>query len=387
MGAVVQDRFTIGVEEEFLTVDAKSLELRPRADRVLAATRPVLGSAVQAELNLAQIEVATPVCDSLDVLEAELRRARAALAAGAATRNSAIVATGTHPCAQWVSQAITPADRYLELEEDYQQLAREQLICGCHVHVGIDDPDRAIRIMDRVRSWVPVLLAFAANSPYWQGVDTGYASYRTQVFDRWPTAGPAPLCGDRAGYERMVSELVEVGMIADETYVYWHVRPSSQYPTLELRAADVALCVDDAVTLAALFRALVRTCDHHLDREPCVFPSHELVRAATWRASRYGLDGSLIDLRCGDEVPAADMVRRLLTHVRPDCDSHDEWRTLVDRVETTIARGNGAQRQRDAFAETGSLRGVTQMTVQQPARRSVPLRIRTADGPRAGAFA
>src|SRR3954452_14175070 len=228
MGAVVQDSFTIGVEEEFLTVDAKSLELRPRADRVLAATRRVLGPAVQTELNLAQIEVATPVCDSLDVLEAQLRRARTVLAAGVATRNSAIAATATHPCAQWVSQVITPADRYLGLEEDYQQLAREQLICGCHVHVGIDDPDRVIRIMDRVRSWVPVLLAFAANSPYWQGVDTGYASYRTQVFDRWPTGGPAPLCGDRAGYERIVSELVEVGMIADETYVYWHVGPSSR---------------------------------------------------------------------------------------------------------------------------------------------------------------
>src|SRR3954470_9807896 len=250
MGAVVQDRFTIGVEEEFLTVDAKSLELRPRADRMLAATRRVLGPAVQTELNLAQIEVATPVCDSLDVLEAQLRRARTALAAGAATRNSAIAATATHPCAQWVSQVITPADRFLGLEEDYQQLAREQLICGCHVHVGINDPDDRVRVMDRVRSWLPVLLAFAANSPFWQGVDTGYASYRTQVFDRWPTAGPAPICGDHEGYESLVGELVELGMIPDQSYVYWHLRPSGRYPTLELRVADVALSADGAVALA-----------------------------------------------------------------------------------------------------------------------------------------
>src|SRR4051794_40863938 len=260
MGAAVQDSFTIGVEEEFLTVDAKSLELRPRADRVLAATRRVLGRAVQAELNLAQIEVATPVCDSLDVLEAQLRRARTALAAGAATRNSAIAATGAHPCAQWVSQAITPADRYLGLEEDYQHLAREQLICGCHVHVGIDDPDDLVRVMDRVRSWVPVLLAFGANSPFWQGGDTGYSSYRTQVFDRWPTGGPSPVCGDRAGYEAVVSELIELGMIPDDSYLYWHLRPSGRYPTLELRVADVALTAEDAVALAALFRALVRAC-------------------------------------------------------------------------------------------------------------------------------
>src|SRR4051812_22944957 len=373
MGAVVQDGFTIGVEEEFLTVDAKSLELRPRADRVLAATRHVLGPAVQTELNLAQIEVATPVCDSLDVLEAQLRRARTVLAAGAATRNSAIAATGSHPCARWVSQEITPADRYLGLAEDYQQLAREQLICGCHVHVGVDDPDRAIRIMDRVRSWVPVLLAFAANSPYWQGVDTGYASYRTQLFDRWPTAGPAPVCGDRAGYESVVSGLVRVGMIEDESYIYWHVRPSSRYPTLELRVADVALNVEDAVTLAALFRALVRTCDQDIDHEHDELPPHELVRAATWRACRYGLDDSLIDLVQGDEAPATDMVRRLVAYVQPGCDGADDWRTLSDRVETTIARGNGAQRQRATFAETGSLRDVTEMIVRETAAPPDPI--------------
>jgi carboxylate-amine ligase len=366
----MRTNFTVGVEEEYLTVDRRSLELRPRGDRILSAARPVLGGAVQAELNLAQIEAATPVCTSISQVELQLRRVRSAIAGAASARGSAIAATGTHPCAEWMTQAITPTDRYLGLEQDYQQLAREQLICGCHVHVGIEDPDALVRVMDRVRSWVPVLLAFGANSPFWQGVDTGYASYRTQVFDRWPTAGPGPVCGDRAGYDRVIGELVALGMIPDETYVYWHLRPSSRYPTLELRVSDVALTVDDAVALAALFRALVRACHGELRRPAPAHPGNEAVRAATWRACRYGLEGTLIDLVEAAEVPAHELVRRLLAYVRPSCEEHGEWEEVSQKVEAVLARGNGAQRQRRALLETGSLRDVTRMIVDQTVSRT-----------------
>jgi glutamate---cysteine ligase / carboxylate-amine ligase len=371
----MQTRFTVGVEEEYLTVDRRSLELRPRGDRVLAASRPVLGTAVQAELNLAQIEVATPVCTSISEVETQIRRIRSALAAAAASRSTALAATGTHPCADWTAQAITPTDRYLDLEQDYQQLAREQLICGCHVHVGIEDPDALVQVMDRVRSWVPVLLAFAANSPYWQGVDTGYASYRTQLFDRWPTGGPSPVCRDRGGYERTIGQLVRLGMIKDETYVYWHLRPSGRYPTLELRVADVALGVEGAAALAALFRALVRTGHGELGGRTPELPGHEAVRAATWRACRYGLEGPLIDLVRAEEVAAPELVGRLLEHVRPSCVEHGDWDEVSQRVEAVLARGNGAQRQRRALLETGSLREVTRMIVEQtdPTTASVRL--------------
>ena len=182
-----------------------------------------------------------------------------------------------------------------------------------------------------------------------------------------------------SGYEHAVSRLVSVGMIADESYIYWHVRPSSHHPTLELRVADVALNVDDAVTLAALFRALVRACDRDLETVQHDFPPHELVRAATWRACRYGLDGSLIDLVHGDEAPGADMVKRLVAYVQPGCDGRDDWRALSDRVELTLARGNGAQRQRATFAETGSLRDVTQMIVKETAAPPDPIDSLTYD--------
>jgi carboxylate-amine ligase len=366
----MQNEFTVGVEEEYLTVDQFSLELRPRGDRILSAARRALGPAVQAELNLAQIEAATPVCTSISEVELQIRRMRTAVAAAASSRGAAIAATGTHPWAEWITQAITPTHRYLELEQDYQQLAREQLICGCHVHVGIDDPDALVQVMDRVRSWVPVLLAFAANSPYWQGIDTGYASYRTQVFDRWPTAGPSPVCGDRSGYDRVIGELAALGMIPDETYVYWHLRPSSRYPTLELRVSDVALTVEGAAALASLFRALVRTCHNELCGRASTLPRHEAVRAATWRACRYGLDGSLIDLVRTEEVPAPELVRRLLRYVRPSCEDHDEWEEIFERVEAILTGGNGAQRQRRALLETGSLRGVAQMIVDETASRT-----------------
>jgi carboxylate-amine ligase len=220
-------------------------------------------------------------------------------------------------------------------------------------------------VMDRVRSWVPVLLALSANSPYWQGTDTGYASYRTEVFDRWPTVGPPPICGDRDGYERVVGQLVALGVVADPTYVYWHVRPSCRYPTLELRVTDVAMTVDEAVALALLFRALVRTEARRPDRGTGALPGHELVRAATWRACRYGLDGTLIDLVRGEEAPAHAVVHRLLDHVRADCEDHGEWVELSERVGAILANGNGAQRQRAALRATGSLRSVTRMIVER----------------------
>jgi glutamate---cysteine ligase / carboxylate-amine ligase len=361
----MDDDFTVGVEEEYLTVDAASLELRPWGDRVLAAARPALGPGVQAELNLAQIEIATPVCRSSAEIDTEIRRARAALGRAAASRQAAVAATGTHPDGCWLQQAITPVDRYLDIARDYQQLAREQVICGCHVHVGIGDPDRAVRVMDRLRSWVPVLLALSANSPYWQGTDTGYASYRTEVFDRWPTAGPPPVCGDREGYERVVGELVALGMIPDPTYVYWHLRPSCRYPTLELRVADVAMTVDEAVTLAGLFRALVRTVSRRLDHERYAFPRHELVRAATWRACRYGLEGPLIDLVRGEEASAHELVHRLLDYIRADCEEDGEWTELSGRVGAILIAGNGAQRQRAVLRATGSLASVTRMIVER----------------------
>jgi carboxylate-amine ligase len=360
---------TLGVEEEYLVVDAATGDLCPRGTVLLDAAQADLGPTVQTEMNLCQVEICTPICHSLDEAGAHLAAIRTAMGAAARRRGLAIAATGSHPDAAWEQQAITPRPRYLELEERYQQLAREQLVCGCHVHVGIDDPDDVIRALDGVRPWIPTLLALSANSPYWQGADTGYASYRTQVFDRWPTGGPAPVCHDRAGYDAAVAELVEVGMIADASYLYWHVRPSTRYSTLELRVGDVPLDVEGSLMLAGLFRALVATA--LVDRrgpqdDP---PGDGLLRAATWRASRSGLEGPLIDPLALDEVPAPRLVRRLLRHVRPAAKALGDWDQLQDLVERVLREGNGAQRQRAALLRAGGdLQAVTRMVVETTTR-------------------
>lgn len=356
------DSPTVGVEQEFLTVDSDGFELRPLAHRIRWASHRTMGDVVQHELSLAQIEIATPVCSTLDEVEVELRRGRIALSDAASTQGAAIASTGTHPNGDWMDQAITPMARFLEMEEDYQQLAREQLICGCHVHVAIDDPDLMIRVMDTIRPQVPVLLALAANSPFWMGVDTGYASFRTQIFDRWPTAGPPPVCRDRLGYERHVDRLIDIGLIPDSTYLYWHLRPSSHYPTLELRVTDACLTTEETTMIAALFRSLVRTAIAR-DREVHDPPSQVLLRAAVWAASRYGLDGPSFDLLVGDRAPAPIVVRRLLTRQRADLELHGEWDRVHAIVDAVLRRGNGAHRQRVAVRTTGCLDEVTRMIV------------------------
>ena len=205
--------FTIGVEEEYQIVDATTLALRPRAERILPIARRTVGGEVQPELVESQIEIGTPVCETLDDVRTELVRLRAAVVAAAAETGSHIAALGTHPFTDWIGQTITPGARYQRLEDDYQQLAREQLICGCHVHVCVPDRELRIRVLDRVRVWLHVVLAVTANSPFWLGADTGYASWRCSVFGRFPMTGVPPELGTVAAYDALVRDLQAVGAI------------------------------------------------------------------------------------------------------------------------------------------------------------------------------
>ena len=347
--------FTVGVEEEYLIVDAATRELRPRAEAVLPAARRVLGDQVQPELSLSQIEVETAVCHTLDEVRAGLVRLRSGVLAAAEEAGSLVVASGTHPFSDWRNQALTPKDRYLALGRDFRLLAWEQLISGCHVHVGMDDPDDAIAVMDHCRPWLPTLLALSANSPFWEGVDSGYASYRTQVFDRWPVTGPPPVLGSRATYDRVVEDLVATGAIAEETKLYWDMRPSARFPTVEFRICDVCLTVDEAVMVAGLIRSLVRTCHTRAQAgEPTPAVRPEVVRAARWRAARDGLDGDLVDLETCWARPAAEVVGELLDFLRPDLEDAGEWDEVSALTAHTLERGTGARRQREVSERTGS---------------------------------
>ncbi len=362
------EAFTVGVEEEFHLVDAKTFELQPASEPVVAAVREHVGEQAQPEMLADQIEVETEICDTLDEVRAELTRLRRHVAEAAEAQGRCILASGTHPFSSFEGQRITRKERYLMLEHDYQQLAREQHICGSHVHVGISDADVAVRVMDRTRPWLAVLRALAANSPFWQGDDTGYASYRTEVFDRWPTTGtPAPL-GSRAAFDALVDALLATEVMRDAGALYWDIRPSARYATLELRVADVGTTVDEDVMLAGLFRSLVRRC--HADVEkgvPVRHPPPDVVRLARWRAARDGLEGSLLDPLEGRPVPARSAVARLLDFVSDDLEAHGEWDEVSDLVGRQLAHGSGARRQR-AAAE----RGGTAEVVADLAARTVP---------------
>jgi carboxylate-amine ligase len=266
-----------------------------------------------------------------------------------------IVATGTHPFSSWEQQCVhREIERYARMEERYQVVARQQVICGCHVHVGIGDPELAIEVMNRSLMWLPALLALSANSPYWHGVDTGFASYRTEVWERWPTSGMPPPVTDRAQYDALIDELREIDAIEDATHVYWFVRPSANYPTVEYRPCDVCLEVDDAVAIAALVRALAWTTARDArDGRASACCSHAVMEAAFWRAARYGLDGELVDVIARTVRPATDVVAALLEYVDGGLDAHGDRELVHAQVGEILRRGNGATRQRRAAADAG----------------------------------
>jgi glutamate---cysteine ligase / carboxylate-amine ligase len=346
------DGTTLGVEEEFQIVDRATGDLVPRSDELVPAAQRVLGDRVTAELNRCQIETATDVCADLGAVRAELVRLRQGVDRAAAELGCGILPLATHPWSSWRDQEVEASRaRFRQMEDRYQRVARQQVICGCHVHVGIGDPDRTVEVMTRVRPWVPTLLALAANSPYWGGEDTGYDSFRLEVWERWPTAGLPPALADRAAYDVVVDELRDADAIDDATHLYWYLRPSDRYPTLEFRATDVCLDVDSAVCLAGLARALVRTClaECQVGYAPEV-PSPQLLGAALWRAARYGLGGDLVSPVTGEPRPAAAVVRELLAWVGDALNDLGDRDEVTDLVEAVLERGNGARRQREARA-------------------------------------
>jgi carboxylate-amine ligase len=346
---------TFGVEEEFLVVDALDGELVPRSKELLPEARQFLGEEVSPELNLCQIEVGTPVCQETAELREHLARLRRGLCLAGTDLDLRIAATGTHPFTSWTEQEIDlSSERFSRIEDVYRIVARQQVICGCHVHVGIDDPDLTIQVMNHVRPHLGTLLALSANSPFWQGLDTGYDSYRMQVWERWPTAGLPPVLADRADYDELVTRLQGVGAIEDATFLYWHVRPSAHYPTLEFRIGDVCLHVDDTVAYAALIRGLAwSTAMRCLEGRRPEVPEDDLILSAIWRAGRYGVSDQLVSPNDWCLKPAVDVLSETLDFARPGLDAHDDWELVRDWVARVLREGNGATRQRQAFQRDG----------------------------------
>jgi carboxylate-amine ligase len=355
--------FTIGVEEEFLVVDGATGALRPEGPALLPEARARLGDDVHPELHSSQLEINTEVESTLAGVRRDVTNLRRGLSAVLAEHGYRLAASGTHPFSTWREDPDVHPE-YAVLEREYQQLAREQIICGVHVHVGVEDPELAIRVVNDVGPWLSPLIALAANSPFWGGRDTGYASYRTELWRRWPMAGtPAPFA-DRAAYDALVDTLCRTGSIDDHARIYWDVRPSAKFPTVEFRVADVGLTVDDTVMVAGLVRGLVVTAVAGAGAEPRpVRP--ELIRAATWRAARYGLGGELVDVEAGEAVPAGEMIDRFLDRLRPALADLGDWDEVSELVARVRARGTGADRQRRVLSDTDDQRAVVNFIVEE----------------------
>ena len=313
------------------------------------------------------METNTAVVRSLTDLRDELLRLRKDLSEVAGRENLGVAAVGTAPRSTYADFELTSTGRYSRMQEQYRLLVDEQLICGTQIHVGIADRDVAVEVGQRIARDLPVLLALSASSPYWNGQDTGYASIRTTIWQRWPSAGSPGRLSSAAEYDQLVADLISSGVIADAKMAYFDVRPSSHAPTLELRVCDACPLVDDAVLVAGLFRAMTRSAELDIEAgRPFTAPPAPLHRAGIWQAARSGLSRQLVDgTGTPRPRPAHDVVRDLVTRLRPQLEEFGDWETVSDLAESVLARGNSADRQRAAFAERGRLEDVMQLVVAE----------------------
>lgn len=355
---------TLGAEEELHLIDLERWQLAARAPQLLGK----LPSAnYSAEIQRTTVETNTDVVSSLPDLRTELLRLRKGAVDVAAKEGLGIAAVGTAPRSEFRDFELTATGRYGRMQEQYRLLVDEQLICGTQIHVGVEDRDLAVEITQRIAKRLPVLLALSASSPYWNGLDTGYASIRTIIWQRWPSAGATGPLPNAAAYDELLNDLIASGVIADSKMAYFDVRPSSHAPTLELRICDACPLVDDAVLIAGLFRAMVRDAEKEIERGlPRDVRPLPLHRAAIWQAARGGLSGKLLDDSDHPRpVPAHEVIRGLVTDLRETLEELGDWDEVGELTETALARGNSADRQRAAFVQHGDLSDVMKSVVEE----------------------
>ncbi|GAA3386599.1 carboxylate-amine ligase [Cryptosporangium minutisporangium] len=348
-------RATVGVEEEFLLLDPVTGENVPLVEQLLAKLPDDLRDRTRLEFRHCMLELVTaPAVDLTDVRE-QLNRLRSAAASAATSVGAGVAPVAATPVADTDRQA-TDDERFAAIARHYGPIAHDPAVCGCHVHVGVPSRAAAIDVCRRIRPWLPVVQALAANSPLYLGADTGYASWRSVQLDRWPSLGPIPHLESVDDYDRAVAALVASGAMLDETMVLWHVRPSATYPTVEVRVADVCPTVDDTVLVAGLVRGLVATALGSSSDAGRV-PDH-LLHAAHWNAARTGLTGTLLDPRDGRARPAWSLVDELVDTIGPELRRHGDLDVVTAQLERLRRDGTGADRQRRTLARTDSIAAV-----------------------------
>ncbi|MGR7027306.1 carboxylate-amine ligase [Geodermatophilus sp. URMC 62] len=380
---------TVGVEEELLVVDPSGVPVPLGPEALVVASRRGEGETPEEhdrashageegrgespghlvpELMQQQLELGTRVCTDLAEVTGELRYWRGRADAAARAVGARVAALASSPVA--VEPVTTPGERYEEMAATFGLTALEQLTCGCHVHVSVADDEEGVAVLDRIRTWLPVLTALTVNSPFWLGRDSGYASFRSQSWNRWPSSGATEPFGDAATYHRVVADLVATRTIVDAGMVYFDARLSQSWPTVEVRIADVCLRVEDAVTHTGLVRGLVETAAREW-RAGRAAPGarSELLRVAAWRAGRSGTTGELVHPLTGRPAPAADVVTALLEHVTPALEETGDHARVSEGVAEILARGTGADLQRRVHRDTGELAAVVRAAVDVTAGR------------------
>ncbi len=346
------DQYTLGVEEEYMLLDGESFDLVQHVDTVLsAAQNGELTDRIGPELMQSVVEISTPVCKSVAGVDAELRKLRGLVSRIAGERGMRVGSAGTHPFSLFERQRITARDRYRNLVDQLQYIARRELIFGLHIHVAVDDPEKAIKVTSALLLHLPDFLALSANSPFWRGEATGLASSRQMVFAAFPRSGPPPRFRDYADYAEVVGQLEKTGCIADYTHIWWDIRLHPRFGTIEIRVMDAVTRVEETVALTAYVQALVK---HYAERfdSGAELPSFHRIHISEnkWLGARYGLEAPVMDLATGrrNRVPVAQLIRRTLRDIEPHARELGADREL-EGIKDILAKGNGADRQLRVF--------------------------------------
>lgn len=357
---------TLGIEEEYMIVDPETKELSSLTKELLAEAGEIYGENMKAEFHACVVEIVSDVCQDLDELERELLKHRRSVIELADKYGLLVGAAGTHPTTHWKDVDLTEGgERYSRILDNLQDIARANLIYGMHCHVGIEDPETRVHIMNAARYFLPHLLALSCSSPFWQGKATGHRSTRTHIFKRFPRTGVPDYFNSHSEYTRFVDLLVKTGCIDNAKMIYWDIRPHPFFPTIEFRICDTPTRVTESLAIVSLLQAVV----HKLVTLHEANMGYRLYRRAliaenVYRAARYGLDGKLIDFQRSIEIPTRDVIRELCEFLRPDFEALGTAR-YIDVIHGILENGNSAQRQLRKFEENGDASAVTDQIIAE----------------------
>ncbi|HYU80681.1 MAG TPA: carboxylate-amine ligase [Vicinamibacterales bacterium] len=358
--------FSLGIEEEYQTINPETFDLRSHiGTEIIEQGKRRLNEKVKAEMHQAVIEVGTGICRNIRAAREDVVNLRRETIKLASEHGLLLAAGATHPFADWREQDIYPDERYLQVVEDMQLVARSNLIFGLHVHVGIEDRETAIHLMNQMRYFLPHLLALSANSPFWLGMKTGLKSYRTKVFDKFPRTNIPDTFASWADFDAFVKLLIKTNSIDNAKRIWWDIRPHPFFATLEVRICDLPMRVDETLALAALIQAtLAKLYKLHSRNQGFRMYSRALIMENKWRASRYGIEGMLIDFGREQELPCRELILEYLEFVDDVLDELDS-RKEVEYVRTILREGTGADRQLQVFDKTNDLKEVMRYMVSE----------------------